>query len=118
MNSPTLELISKQRTGVAMPNEREQSEMDRLQTENMNLRRKLAMLTAQYVWTEGGSLAKINEQIREYGFRLQKMDSGHDPKIVPITKVADATGKEVSADTGTPVVEKRAGKYDTNWGRA
>ncbi len=85
--SPTLKLLQQQCNGVAMRETKNMSEVDALRQENDALRRKLAHLTAQYVWAEGGSYAKVNEEIRQYGYRLQKMDGAYDPRIVPITKV-------------------------------
>ena len=70
-----------------MSETRRMSEVDTLRHENALLRKKLAHLTAQYVWAEGGSYAKVNEEIKQYGYRLQKMDGVYDPRIVPITKI-------------------------------
>lgn len=106
MNSPTLELIANQRMGNMTREVEPQSEVERLRIENRNLRRKLAHLTAQYVYTEGGSHAKIDQEIRQYGFRLASMKNGYDPIIVPITKVVMEVDKQVIV----PVVDRRAGR--------
>jgi len=84
--SPTLELIMSRGGAPGGEGSAERpTELERLRSENANLRRKLAMLTAQYIWTEGGSFASIDVQIRQYGYRLEKTtDSGKDPRIVPL----------------------------------
>lgn len=87
MTSPTAKLILEQRNGVTMRETRQKTEVETLRDENDALRRKLAHLTAQYIWAEGGSFAKINDEIRQYGYRLERMDGAYDPRIVPITKV-------------------------------
>lgn len=91
MASPTLKLLEQQRNGVEMREREYKSEVDTLRQENAMLLRKLAHLTAQYVWAEGGSYGRINEEIRQYGYRLQRMDNAYDPRIVPITKVVKET---------------------------
>lgn len=108
MTSPTLRLITQQCDGDVMRETQSKCEITVLKEENEMLRRKLAHLTAQYIWTEGGSHAKIDSEIRQYGFRLAKMDNGYDPKIVPITKVVSEANREVRSE---PPCERVAGEH-------
>lgn len=83
--SPTQELVRMARINPGHNQVAEfVSEVERLRADNMALRRKLAHMTAQYVWAEGGSFSRIDEEIRQYGFRLESMDSASDPRIVPL----------------------------------
>lgn len=59
-------------------------EVAALTRENAELRRRLAQLTAQYVWAEGGSFPKIQQEIAEFGFKLMKGTEGYTPRIVPL----------------------------------
>lgn len=58
-------------------------EVDRLRRDNANLRRRLAHLTACYLYSEGSGFGVIDREIREFGFRLVKADA-YDPRIVPV----------------------------------
>lgn len=83
MHSPTMELILSRAKGDGAGEQ--PSEVDRLRSENAVLRRKLANLTAQYIWAEGGSFAKIDQEIWQYGFRLDSSaSSSRDPRIIPL----------------------------------
>jgi hypothetical protein len=54
------------------------------------LRRLLAQMTAQYVWVEGGSYARINRELEPLGYRLAPDPvSGRIPRIEPIQAAID-----------------------------
>lgn len=58
-------------------------ELDRMGKDNANLRRRLAHVTAQHAYVQGANFATIDQQIREFGFRLDGLD-GSAPRIVSL----------------------------------
>lgn len=59
------------------------AELDRLGKDNANLRRRLAHVTAQHSFVQGGGFGRIDQEIREFGFRLVDLDS-NVPRIEPL----------------------------------
>lgn len=108
--SPTLDLIMSGHPHSDAPAMAD-TELDALKLENYRLRKKLAHLTAQYVWSEGGSFAKVNQEICQYGFRLERMDGAYDPRIVPIAPEQE----EYSSRNERAMPEKVAGHIPENW---
>lgn len=113
--SPTMELIlmSAGTTGRDAGGGLPPSEVERLRADNEMLRRKLAHITAQYIWAEGGSFARIDQEIRQYGYRLADMRNGQDPRIVPVAGDGAAGGAAGAAQT-TPS-RRVAGTDSSQW---
>lgn len=59
--------------------------------ENAALRCRLAHLTAQHIWAEGGSFGQIEREVKEFGYRLVKADA-YAPRLVPIEEAPQPQG--------------------------
>lgn len=50
------------------------------------LRKLLAQKTAECIWLEGGDFAKIDIEVKQWGFKIVAMPNGHDPKLEEIKR--------------------------------
>lgn len=48
------------------------------------LNRRLAHLTAVYEYSQGSNFFKINEQVKEFGYKVVKVDA-YDPRLEPLS---------------------------------